>query len=228
MESVMEYLRELTPVTMVIRLLLALVIGGLVGIQRQRHGRAAGFRTHIIVCLGATLTTMTGMYLVDEIGMVNIDPLRIGAQVMSGIGFLGIGTIIITGNVHVKGLTTAAGLWSIAAVGLALGIGFYEGALICGALLVLVISYFTNFGAKRLKIDTYIEISGCANINGTLKAIMDKGYSIDNIDVQNAKSGVEGNIGFSIVIGIPRKTDPIEIMNSIAQIENVVLAIKCD
>ena len=107
--------------------------------SRERKGRPAGMRTHILVCLGASMTTMSGFFVVHTLG-IESDPLRISAQVISGIGFLGVGTILITGRMHVKGLTTAAGLWTTASIGIALGAGFYEGALLCAVLSVIAIS----------------------------------------------------------------------------------------
>ena len=113
----------------VLRLLLAVVFGGIIGTERGKHGRAAGMRTHILVCIGATMTTLIGEYVTFVLGMSS-DPVRIGAQVISGIGFLGAGMIMTRGGLRVKGLTTAAGLWATATIGLALGIGLYSAAII--------------------------------------------------------------------------------------------------
>ena len=136
----MSYMRELNIVTAVVRLFLALLIGGIVGLERGKHGRAAGMRTHILVSIGAALTTMIGFYVRDYLGVTTSDPMRIGAQVISGIGFLGVGTIFIKGRFHITGLTTAAGLWATAAMGLALGAGFYEGALITFVLIFVTVT----------------------------------------------------------------------------------------
>ncbi|HRU58064.1 MAG TPA: MgtC/SapB family protein, partial [Clostridia bacterium] len=206
MDNVISYLRELNFVTMIIRIVLAFLCGGLIGMQRERHGRSAGFRTHIIVCIGSALTAMTGIFMSDILGF-DTDPMRLSAQVLSGIGFLGVGTILVTGHTHVKGLTTAAGLWTIAAVGLAIGAGFYEAAIICVIVLAIVMAYLGNFGSRRIKMDVYLEITGSRNINTVIKDIEKAGYTIDNVEVQSAKSGTYGNIGLSIVIGIPRKVD---------------------
>lgn len=136
----MAGLRELNIVTIVIRVLLALIIGGIIGMERESKKQAAGFRTYMLVCLGATLVMMTNQYIcnVFEAG----DPSRLGAQVISGIGFLGAGTIIVTRKSQVRGLTTAAGLWSAACIGLAIGIGFYEGAIVVGVAIMLVMTLF--------------------------------------------------------------------------------------
>jgi len=132
----------LTEVQMVIRLLYAAVLGGIVGIEREVHEKAAGFRTHILVCIGSCVIMLTSMHIFDIYnGIADVDPGRIAAQVVSGIGFLGAGTIIRS-RVSVVGLTTAASLWSIAGVGLAVGSGLFivsafATVLILASLLVL-------------------------------------------------------------------------------------------
>lgn len=99
----MEYLRDFNLVTVTVRLLLAFIFGGVIGMDRERKGRPAGMRTHILVCLGASMTTMSGFFVVHTLGMES-DPLRISAQVISGIGFLGVGTILITGRMPCEGV----------------------------------------------------------------------------------------------------------------------------
>ncbi len=137
----------------VLRLLLAVLFSGLIGLEREVSGRAAGFRTHILVCVGSTLVMLTAMHLVDLYrGAVSIDPGRVAAQVVSGIGFLGAGTIIQIRD-SVRGLTTAAGLWAAAGIGLAVGSGFYVGAVATTAI-VLVVLYLLSrveqsVGTKR-------------------------------------------------------------------------------
>ena len=129
------WLLEPNLLTLMIRALLALLCAGLIGYDRDAHGSAAGLRTHILVCVGAMLAMCTGEFTSMYYGG---DASRIGAQVVSGIGFLGAGTIIVHRG-HISGLTTAAGLWAAACIGLAIGIGFYEGALV-GTIAV----YFTE------------------------------------------------------------------------------------
>ena len=108
---------------MIARLFLAAILSGLVGYEREIHGRLAGFRTHILVCVGSTLIMLTSMYIFEIYrGLATPDPARIAAQVVSGIGFLGAGTIIRF-KASVRGLTTAASLWTIAGIGLAVGSG---------------------------------------------------------------------------------------------------------
>ncbi len=133
-----EYFVEFNIYSIVIRLLLAAVIGGLIGVDRERSTRSAGFRTHSLVCLGAALVMVMSDYVHSHQGLV-ADVSRMGAQVISGIGFLGAGAIISAGNSKVRGLTTAAALWTCACIGLAIGIGFYSGALISCAITLLLL-----------------------------------------------------------------------------------------
>ena len=113
-----------------IRLFMAMVLGGIIGFEREIGNRPAGFRTHTLVCVGSTLVMLTSEFLFKEYsGIVNLDPARLGAQVISGIGFLGAGTILKLGP-RVRGLTTAASLWVVACLGLAIGAGFYWGAIV--------------------------------------------------------------------------------------------------
>ncbi len=117
---------------------MSLIIGGILGIERKRKNQPAGFRTHMLVCFSSAMIMMTNQFIVNSYGYG--DPARLGAQVISGIGFLGAGTIIVTRRNQVRGLTTAAGLWSAACLGLAIGIGFYEGAIVGGVVIFLIMT----------------------------------------------------------------------------------------
>ena len=133
-----------TDLEMVMRLLLTLVLGGLVGLERQVHRRDAGLRTHILVALGSCLIMLTSLYVFDIYKeQVSLDPVRIAAGVVTGIGFLGAGTIIRSPD-GVKGLTTAASLWVVAGIGLAVGVGFNKIA-IYATVLVLIVLHFLRF-----------------------------------------------------------------------------------
>jgi len=129
----------------IIRLALAVLLGGIVGLERESINRPAGFRTHIIVCVGSALIMMvsieiSGMYR----GLTNVDPGRIAAQVVSGIGFIGAGTILREG-VNIKGLTTAASLWAISGIGLAAGLGLYIPAVACTVIIFLTLTLLNRF-----------------------------------------------------------------------------------
>lgn len=150
----LAYLREMNVASVLLRLTVAMLFGGFIGLERERKRRPAGFRTYMLVCLGAALTMLLSQYesymvthawheTAMEIGL-RTDVSRFGAQVINGIGFLGAGTIIVTGKQEVKGLTTAAGLWASACMGLAIGAGFYECVLL-GFLLILLTNRLLPF-----------------------------------------------------------------------------------
>ena len=127
-----------------IRLLMAAVCGGLIGYERKRSTHPAGLRTHILVCISSALVMITSEFVFTHYsGIVNLDPMRLGAQIISGIGFLGAGAIVKEG-VNIKGLTTAACLWAVACVGIAIGVGFYFGALLAVLIIFIVLICFRS------------------------------------------------------------------------------------
>lgn len=137
-----EILKDLNIASIIFRIFLSVLVGGILGIERGSKNRPAGFRTYILVCLGAALVMMTNQYIFKEYNAS--DPSRLGAQVISGIGFIGAGTIILNGRNQVKGVTTAACLWTAACCGLAIGVGFYSGALIGAIAILFVLMILTN------------------------------------------------------------------------------------
>ncbi|HZK39117.1 MAG TPA: MgtC/SapB family protein [Clostridia bacterium] len=134
-----------------LRLTLAGVFGGIIGFEREHSHRPAGFRTHILVAVGAALVMLTSSYIFTEYqGLTNMDPARLGAQVISGIGFLGAGTILREGF-SVKGLTTAASLWAVSCIGLAVGIGYYEGALVATVFIYITLNFLKRIMIRSNK-----------------------------------------------------------------------------
>ena len=206
----------------VLRALAAVVIGGLIGSERARHGRAAGMRTHILVCLGACMTSMTSMFVSDVLGN-NGDVFRIPAQVVSGIGFLGAGMIILKNNNVITGLTTAAGVWATATIGVALGYGFYIGAVIVTLLFLSTIILFARFERKRKSAEViYIEIDDLYKVNAVLSKLREVIPESFTYQIFAPKSEKNGNIGMNIVID---KRIDFEI-SSLCNIENVAYAIE--
>lgn len=231
MEAIREivaYLRELNIISVTLRLVLAMLMGGTIGLERGKQGRAAGMRTHIFVCMGATLTTMIGYFslLVYETG----DPLRVAAQVISGIGFLGVGTILIKGRFQITGLTTAAGLWCAAAIGIALGSGFYEGALITFACSVLTVTIFWRvehmLNKKYSRFGIYVEISSDKYVRTAIDMISEK-LRVSDVQVTKPRSGIAGNVGIEAnVHNSDFSTSPDEASRLLEAEEYVIFAVE--
>lgn len=222
----LDFLRgpELDTLSIVVRLFLAVLCGGVIGIERERKRRPAGFRTHILICLGAALVTLTSQYLLLELKLFT-DPARLGAQVIAGIGFIGAGTIIVTKRRQVKGLTTAAGLWAAAIVGLCCGSGFFEGAVFATIVILLAevvfakIEYFIISNAKSINLYVeYNESSRLANIVDTIKK---NGAYI--LDLEITKSPNEDrNLCAIFSMKMPRKISHQALMTIVAKIDGVV------
>ena len=161
MNIVLSFSNEeaLTVGVVLIRIVLAVVLGGLIGLERGVRSHPAGFRTHILVCVGACLAMLTNQFVFEGLGVGGTDPTRIGAQVISGIGFLGVGTIFFAGRNTVRGLTTAAGLWASGAIGLAAGIGFYAGAVIAAVIVLVVLGLFPLIENKMYQSERGLRMS---------------------------------------------------------------------
>jgi putative Mg2+ transporter-C (MgtC) family protein len=182
--------------TIILRLFLAVVLGGLIGMEREEKHRPAGFRTHILVCVSSAVVMLTSVFIFDTYrGMTNADPARLGAQVISGIGFLGAGTIIRQGS-NVKGLTTAASLWAVACIGLALGIGFYEGAIACALLIIFTLMVLGRFGRalsdKSSKLNLLIVMNKNLQDFGYITSLLGKfNISIKDIKFYNNDNDID-------------------------------------
>jgi len=136
-----------------IKVLLIVFLSGVIGWDREKHGRPAGFRTHILVGIGSTIIMIVSIMLFEQYPEADADPGRIAAQVVSGIGFLGAGTILIQGSI-VKGLTTAASLWATAAIGLAVGGGFYFVGVIAAFVVFISLFFFSSIEYGKTKVVT--------------------------------------------------------------------------
>lgn len=168
-----------------LRLFIAAILGGIIGFEREHSHRPAGFRTHILVAVGSALVMFTSVFMFERYqGLTNLDPARLGAQVISGIGFLGAGTILREGF-SVKGLTTAASLWATSCIGLAVGLGFYAGAFVA-----TIVIYITLNALKRIiKVGNaakaiYIEVEDANKISASLSDIIRKcGGSLASLEL---------------------------------------------
>lgn len=203
-----------------VRLLVSVIIGSLIGIEREKHGRAAGIRTHILVCLGSALTSLMSLYAAETLGASG-DVFRISAQVISGIGFLGAGMIILKGDNVITGLTTAAGVWTTAIIGIAVGYGFYSGAVIATALFLSAIIFFSKLERRKKNTElVYIEIDNMYKTNEIIKNVISIIGSEISYNIVAPKSGCQGHLGIIIVI---EKRLNFEI-EQLCKIQNVVYA----
>jgi putative Mg2+ transporter-C (MgtC) family protein len=195
MLNFLDPLRELTLVSIFLRFILAVGCGAVIGYERGKNRHAAGLRTHIVVCIGASSVMLLNQYLAICFNS-NADPARLGAQVISGIGFLGAGTIIITGHQsgqHIKGLTTAAGLWASACMGLVIGSGFYEAAVIMCVFLFAVIATLNRLDAKYLKDSTvmrvYLEYTTETRFSTILAELRRSGWHLSHFEYTGRGDG---------------------------------------
>ncbi len=224
-----EYMRGFDLGASAIKMLLAMIVGGLIGIERGKQGRAAGMRTHILVCLGSALTAMIGFYVNQVIGL-DTDPMRISAQVISGIGFLGVGTILVKGRFQITGLTTAACVWATATVGLAIGVGYYEGALLAFLATFLTVTMLHRLeyklGKHQRRFGMYIEINSDKSIR-TIITHLESTYDASGIQITAPRSGNLGNVGVEVNISNIKNTNPpAKISAELEALDYVIFAIE--
>ena len=211
---------------MSVRVLLALVCGGLIGIERSGKRRPAGFRTHILICLGATMTTATSqyMYLVMR---YPISMSRMGAQVIAGVSFIGAGAIIMTKWRRVRGLTTAAGLWVVAIVGLCCGAGFYEGAAYATFLVLVAEVFFSKLEFRVLRgmreVTVYTEYARPSCLEEIVTRCHMLGVKI--VDLEITRKG-EDNSCAVLALQSRRGTGREEVLQTLAGIEGVLTVVE--
>jgi putative Mg2+ transporter-C (MgtC) family protein len=224
----LETLNDFNVISVVARVFLAMFLGGCIGLEREKSKRPAGFRTHILVCVGSSMTALIGLYVLYGLGATT-DPLRIAAQVISGIGFLGVGTILVKEHDHITGLTTAAGLWTTAAIGIACGYGFYIGALI-GTLVVAITSaiLFKLEGRgrkKNQKVTLYIEVKGTEYLNEYIDWISDK-YKAKNVLIVAPRTAMSGSVGLEVILPVVGNEDVKIVLDEIRAKEGVLFALE--
>ncbi len=218
-----EVFYEINLISITTRLLLAILCGGILGIERGRKRHPAGFRTYMLVCMGATLVMITNQYMIKQ--YPQIDPARLGAQVISGIGFLGAGTIIVTGRNKVRGLTTAAGLWAVACVGLAIGVGFYSGAVIGCILTFIIVAALQNVDDKVMSsakiVNLYVELSSLSVLAGFLQYVKENELKVSDMDINHDKLMSDERIGILVTMRSLVKRNHVEILEVLSKAEGV-------
>lgn len=206
-----------------IRLIISLILSSLIGLDRESTKKPAGLRTHVLVCISSTLIMLLSIYIFEIYkGESNIQPDRLGAQVISGIGFLGAGTIIREGN-SVKGLTTAASLWAVACIGLAIGAGFYFGGCIATIFVLVTLIAFPKINYKIINKISYlnlivVSLNKPGQIGKIGKIIGDYGFIIENIDLESNKNGF---VSIDIILKVFDSKKSLEIINDIANLEGI-------
>jgi len=219
------YLEDLNLVSIILRLTMAVIFGGIIGYGRERERRPAGLRTHILVSIGATLAMITNIYMC-KIYNGYTDPTRLGAQVISGIGFLGAGTIIVTGKNKVRGLTTAAGLWACACMGLAIGAGFYSGAIIgclfISAVTVALANIDKKINRNSRNITLYILVNSTTAASRLLQDIQSKNVKISDIEISNNNVSSNDLIGILLGLKISREVCHYDFIESITNKNEVI------
>lgn len=222
-EFIPKVLLELNTISISVRLVLSLLCGGILGIERGRKKRPAGFRTYMLVCMGATLVMITNQYLMETYG--GTDPARMGAQVISGIGFLGAGTIIVTGRNRVKGLTTAAGLWAAACVGLSIGIGFYTGAVIGCTLIFVVMALLQKLDdwvmASTKVINLYVEFERMPDVGEFIRYSKEQGFRISDLEVTKANGAGDSGVAVLCTLRLQKKKPHAEIIQMLSSVEKI-------
>ncbi len=216
-------LREVTYLAVVLRIVVAVIFGGIIGLERGLKNRPAGMRTYMLVCVGACLIMLTNQYLfqVTSAG----DPMRLGAQVVSGIGFLGAGTIIVTKHNQIKGLTTAAGLWAAAGVGLALGVGFYEAAVVAGFAVFSVLTLLQRMDNRLHRnarfLEVYIEFSEKTSIGELMRSIRELDFEITSMQLENAIPE-DGSRALIAALKAQKRGDHAKLLEKIRKIDGIV------
>lgn len=216
-------IREVTYLAVALRIVVAIIVGGLLGLERGMKNRPAGLRTYMLVCVGACIVMLTNQYIyqVYQAG----DPVRMGAQVVSGIGFLGAGTIVVTRRNRIKGLTTAAGLWTAAGVGLALGIGFYEVALVGGLAIFAVIALMqrmdNSMHRKSKQLEVYIELSKDTTLGNFLRTVRGNNVEISNVQREQDVDGDGGNRAYIATLKVKKRSNHWEILDIIQAMPGV-------
>ena len=221
MDYILRLLSEFNEISITVRLLAALLMGGLIGMERGRHGRAAGMRTHVLVCVGACMTALVGLFMSGT-----SDATRIAAQVISGIGFLGAGTIMIRNQSVITGLTTAAGVWCTATIGIALGYGFYLAAFIATVITIVTATLLTRLeGGKKYLIRCYVELKDAAATTNTIASIEQMYPTTKVTEVTASKSGLPGTVGLSLSLSLDEYGQK-EYINNLDALDNVLFVVE--
>lgn len=234
--TLFQNLREFSFTSVCFKMVLAMLLGGLLGINRTRKGHAAGFRTYMFVSLGAVLTMILSQYSVHmfntrwadiakEVG-VRLDVVRQSAKVVDGIGFIGAGSIMLTAKNEVKGITTAAGLFASACLGFATGAGFYECVFIAFIIIMISIAYLPIVEDKAINnskfLSLYVEVSSLEHLNEVLKSVRKNEIYIRDMEVFYGERERNINPYCTLFLNLPDKSYREIIIKELNRLNNVL------
>lgn len=238
MENYLDYLRQLNFESMALRIILAMIMGGVIGYERELKHRPAGFRTYMLVALGSAVTVILSQYLdlmlstgwedslrENQVGN-RTDVVRIGAQVINGIGFIGAGTILVTSRNEVKGLTTAAGLWASACMGLAIGAGFYECFLIGFALVIFIMKLLPLIEdavlSRARNMNIYIEMDNIENLSNIVNRIKADGIRMYDVDIDREQNSHMPQVNGLFSLRLPEKRHHTEVLAMLSTLDGII------
>ena len=231
MEQMLLYFRGFNPASVFLRLALAMFFGGVIGLERDKKRRAAGFRTHMLVCIGAALTMILGEYQYDLVQTIwagtgaSVDVSRISAQVVNGVGFLGAGTVVITGRQNVKGLTTAAGLWASAGAGLAIGAGYYECVLMAFLAMLLVVRVLPaiehSIVERSRYMNIYIEFESPDHIGKIVNQMKSENVRVFEVEMTQVHLDGRSRPGAIFSVLLKQKKTHGKLLASLSEVEGI-------
>lgn len=216
--------REVTQLSIFIRVLTAIIVGGIIGLERGAKNRPAGLRTYMLVCVGACLIMLTNQYIYQATG--SGDPMRLGAQVVSGIGFLGAGTIIVTKHNQIKGLTTAAGLWASAGVGLAAGVGFYEATVTATVGIYLILTLFQRWEHRAHKkirlLELYVELDKRKPLAEFTRGLRAMELQIEEIQIESEYTPESGTRPMLVTVKSKKRAEYCDLAEKLRGLDGIV------
>ena len=212
-------LREVTLLSVIVRIIVSFLLGGMLGMERGLKQRAAGLRTYMLVCVGACMIMLTNEHIVQVYG--SGDLARMGAQVVSGIGFLGAGTIIVTRHSQIKGLTTAAGLWAAAAVGLATGIGFYEAAVVGAVVIFITLAFLARLDSRVHRradhFEAYMELPETVSLGMLMDALSTRNITLEDAQLDAHRAFSDGSRSFLVELTTSKRFTRAELLEEISR-----------
>jgi putative Mg2+ transporter-C (MgtC) family protein len=226
MLHIFDFSREMTLLAITVRMLFATVCGGVIGVERELKRRPAGFRTHILICVGASMTILTNLYLFQVMHLYT-DISRLGAQVITGISFIGAGTIIVTKRRRVKGLTTAAGLWTVGIIGLVCGAGYLELAIFATLMVLfaeLVLSQLEYRFARIIQdANLYVEYRHSEDLPQIMDVMQQHGAEIHDLEISRINEEADEHY-YAAVLSVQARRRNLDdvLIPAVTAIENVI------